>query len=415
MKEAGGNRGQGVERIPAELPEKQRRHSSHRKVQGKDCDHWYLRNVRNSIVRSWSRRSIVRFGADSLPSVTNSFGGLLSAQRHAAEYSRAVGGYHSGYEHCRRPRGHATVVGTGIREPVSHKGRILAWAAWDWGSAAFNAVMTTFVFTVYLTSKAFGGEDQASAVLGAALAIAGAGRCPAGPGHRAAVGHRRAAQAVAGGQHGRRRAPDRAVLLCLPAAGLPAPRRHADCAGQCLLRIRRGQLQRHARPDLHPAEHRQGQRLRLGNGVSRRHRGAADCAPAVCPAQLRLVWRLHRGQPQHPAGGSVLRPVVLRLRPARTVRRAGAARAAQGAPAWASWPPTACSSAASRRSTGPARTPSTSCSRAPSSGTGWPPSSPSAAMIAAGTFGFELKDVIFFAIFGNIVAAAGRHARRLPG
>lgn len=56
---------------------------------------------------------------------------------------------------------------------VSSKGRIVAWAAWDWGSAAFNAVMTTFVFTVYLTSNAFGGEDQASAVLGGALAIAG--------------------------------------------------------------------------------------------------------------------------------------------------------------------------------------------------------------------------------------------------
>jgi MFS transporter, UMF1 family len=53
------------------------------------------------------------------------------------------------------------------------KGRILAWASWDWGSAAFNAVMTTFVFTVYLTSNAFGGEDRASAVLGSALAVAG--------------------------------------------------------------------------------------------------------------------------------------------------------------------------------------------------------------------------------------------------
>src|SRR5207253_2532451 len=28
-------------------------------------------------------------------------------------------------------------------------------------------------------------------------------------------------------------------------------------------------------------------------------------------------------------------------------------------------------------------------------------------VIAAGTFGFELKDVIFFAIFGNVVAAVG--------
>lgn len=56
---------------------------------------------------------------------------------------------------------------------VSNKAQILAWASWDWGSAAFNAVMTTFVFTVYLTSQAFGGGDSASAALGAALAVAG--------------------------------------------------------------------------------------------------------------------------------------------------------------------------------------------------------------------------------------------------
>ncbi|MET1021294.1 MAG: MFS transporter [Arthrobacter sp.] len=76
---------------------------------------------------------------------------------------------------------------------VSHKGRILAWAAWDWGSAAFNAVMTTFVFTVYLTSNAFGGEDQASAVLGGALAIAGAAIALLAPvtGQRSDTGGRR--------------------------------------------------------------------------------------------------------------------------------------------------------------------------------------------------------------------------------
>lgn len=73
------------------------------------------------------------------------------------------------------------------------KGRVLAWAAWDWGSAAFNAVMTTFVFTVYLTSKAFGGEDQASAVLGSALAIAGAAIALLAPvtGQRSDTGGRR--------------------------------------------------------------------------------------------------------------------------------------------------------------------------------------------------------------------------------
>jgi UMF1 family MFS transporter len=50
---------------------------------------------------------------------------------------------------------------------------VLAWASWDWGSAAFNAVMTTFVFTVYLTSESFGGEERASQVLGWGLAAAG--------------------------------------------------------------------------------------------------------------------------------------------------------------------------------------------------------------------------------------------------
>ena len=33
--------------------------------------------------------------------------------------------------------------------------RVVAWALWDWGGAAFNAVITTFVFTVYLTGSEF--------------------------------------------------------------------------------------------------------------------------------------------------------------------------------------------------------------------------------------------------------------------
>ncbi|MET0843500.1 MAG: MFS transporter [Mycetocola sp.] len=51
--------------------------------------------------------------------------------------------------------------------------RVLAWGLWDWGSAAFNAVVTTFVFTVYLTSDEFGEEAVVSAQLGWALAAAG--------------------------------------------------------------------------------------------------------------------------------------------------------------------------------------------------------------------------------------------------
>jgi UMF1 family MFS transporter len=48
------------------------------------------------------------------------------------------------------------------------KGRVLAWAAWDWGSAAFNAVVTTFVFTVWLISASFvepGADEAATKVL----------------------------------------------------------------------------------------------------------------------------------------------------------------------------------------------------------------------------------------------------------
>ncbi|MET1036493.1 MAG: MFS transporter [Arthrobacter sp.] len=51
--------------------------------------------------------------------------------------------------------------------------QVLAWASWDWGSAAINAVMTTFVFTVYLASPLFGETDSNSAALGSALAVAG--------------------------------------------------------------------------------------------------------------------------------------------------------------------------------------------------------------------------------------------------
>jgi UMF1 family MFS transporter len=32
---------------------------------------------------------------------------------------------------------------------------VVSWALWDWGGAAFNAVITTFVFTVYLTGSLF--------------------------------------------------------------------------------------------------------------------------------------------------------------------------------------------------------------------------------------------------------------------
>ncbi|WEO77257.1 MFS transporter [Cryobacterium sp. SO2] len=57
--------------------------------------------------------------------------------------------------------------------PLPTRAAVLAWSLWDWGSAAFNAVVTTFVFSVYLTGESFGDKDVTAAQLGWALAIAG--------------------------------------------------------------------------------------------------------------------------------------------------------------------------------------------------------------------------------------------------
>jgi UMF1 family MFS transporter len=50
---------------------------------------------------------------------------------------------------------------------------VYAWSLWDWGSAAFNAVITTFVFTVYITEADYFGPG-ASQKLGWVMAGAGA-------------------------------------------------------------------------------------------------------------------------------------------------------------------------------------------------------------------------------------------------
>ncbi len=45
----------------------------------------------------------------------------------------------------------------GVVAQKSEKGKIFAWSLWDWGSAAFNAVIVTFIFSVYLVEAV--GDD----------------------------------------------------------------------------------------------------------------------------------------------------------------------------------------------------------------------------------------------------------------
>lgn len=70
---------------------------------------------------------------------------------------------------------------------------VIAWALWDWGAAAFQTVVTTFIFSVYITDPSFGDPDTLSSTLGFALNIAGfaialtapiAGRLTDSRGHR---------------------------------------------------------------------------------------------------------------------------------------------------------------------------------------------------------------------------------------
>lgn len=50
---------------------------------------------------------------------------------------------------------------------------IISWAFWDWGSAAFNAVLVTFIFSVYLTDSVGAEIPDATSVYSMAVALAG--------------------------------------------------------------------------------------------------------------------------------------------------------------------------------------------------------------------------------------------------
>lgn len=57
----------------------------------------------------------------------------------------------------------------------SARGTIFSWAFWDWGSAAFNAVLVTFIFSVYLTDSVGSTLDSGNATSLYSMAVALAG------------------------------------------------------------------------------------------------------------------------------------------------------------------------------------------------------------------------------------------------
>lgn len=64
------------------------------------------------------------------------------------------------------------------RQPGSGRSRVLAWALWDCGSTGLNAIVVTFVFSVYLTGTVGAGvpgDTTPASWLGRALTVAGLG------------------------------------------------------------------------------------------------------------------------------------------------------------------------------------------------------------------------------------------------
>ncbi|WNG85949.1 MFS transporter [Mycobacterium sp. ITM-2016-00317] len=65
---------------------------------------------------------------------------------------------------------------TGPPARTATRGQVLAWAMWDFGATAINAIVITFVFTVYLTATVgddLPGDTSPASWLGRALALAG--------------------------------------------------------------------------------------------------------------------------------------------------------------------------------------------------------------------------------------------------
>ena len=66
-------------------------------------------------------------------------------------------------------------ISNGVR---SERSRVLTWALWDTGAAGLNAIVVTFVFSVYLTGavgKGLPGGVSPASWLGRALGVAGLG------------------------------------------------------------------------------------------------------------------------------------------------------------------------------------------------------------------------------------------------
>ncbi|MFV0451644.1 MAG: MFS transporter [Propioniciclava sp.] len=62
---------------------------------------------------------------------------------------------------------------TALHRGTSSMRTVVSWAMWDWGAQPLNTVVITFVFSVYITSAAFGTENDTSIALSVSTAVSG--------------------------------------------------------------------------------------------------------------------------------------------------------------------------------------------------------------------------------------------------
>ena len=66
-----------------------------------------------------------------------------------------------------------TPAPAGLAEQPARRRVLAAWGLWDWGQQAFNTVILTFVFSVYITSGIAADEVTGTAALSGAQTWAG--------------------------------------------------------------------------------------------------------------------------------------------------------------------------------------------------------------------------------------------------
>lgn len=67
----------------------------------------------------------------------------------------------------------AAQVGPPSRDRAPARKAVAAWALWDWGTQPLNTVIITFVFSVYITGASFGTENATSQALALTTALGG--------------------------------------------------------------------------------------------------------------------------------------------------------------------------------------------------------------------------------------------------